>query len=494
MFFVGELFRVLFYVLFIGCFSFLFEGGARASVGDVEGEELVFDSSKVGVPLPAEVSVKKEVVPANVEKATVDDNFSVSKENALLIAKNMVARGMFDDALVILNKIQFDIETERDLELERWFLLGQIAMAKSDYDGAIALFRKILDVNPDLSRVRLDLSLAYMQTGSYIRANYNFRLAMAGDLPDTVSENVSKFLYILRANKNYGFWFNFGIAPDSNINNTRSGTQCVNTIFGVLCNDLPGAEDKVGYNFAFGGDYEFRLSERWRIKSDLGMNISKYDERDYDDYSVSASVGPRYIFDGGELYLGLSGQRRYLAHTPYSYFIGAKMSGNYDITQRLSFGASLYISPMRYDNVKALDGNNWGIASQFAYSLTPSKYMIFKSGYDREETDAPAYRNGKVNFGIGFGAELYGGYSIYLEPSVVFTNYDNPRPYIKDNFYQPIKRNDTTWKYQITLANKKINFYGFTPTFGYTYTSRNSNVWQEEYSKHSFNFGFSQRF
>lgn len=42
MFFVGELFRVLFYVLFIGCFSFLFDGGARASVGDVEGEELVF--------------------------------------------------------------------------------------------------------------------------------------------------------------------------------------------------------------------------------------------------------------------------------------------------------------------------------------------------------------------------------------------------------------------------------------------------------------------
>lgn len=83
----------------------MFDGGARASVGDVEGEELVFDSSKVGVPLPAEVSVKKEVVPANVEKATVDDNFSVSKENALLIAKNMVARGMFDDALVILNKI-----------------------------------------------------------------------------------------------------------------------------------------------------------------------------------------------------------------------------------------------------------------------------------------------------------------------------------------------------------------------------------------------------
>ena len=195
MFFCWGLFRVFFYVLFIGCFSFLFDGGARASVGDVEGEELVFDSSKVGVPLPAEVSVKKEVVPANVEKATVDDNFSVSKENALLIAKNMVARGMFDDALVILNKIQFDIETERDLELERWFLLGQIAMAKSDYDGAIALFRKILDVNPDLSRVRLDLSLAYMQTGSYIRANYNFRLAMAGDLPDTVSENVSKFLY-----------------------------------------------------------------------------------------------------------------------------------------------------------------------------------------------------------------------------------------------------------------------------------------------------------
>ena len=78
MFFVGGLFRVLFYVLFIGCFSFLFDVGVRASVGDVEGEELVFDSSKVDVPLPAEVSVKKEVVPANVEKATVDDNFSVS--------------------------------------------------------------------------------------------------------------------------------------------------------------------------------------------------------------------------------------------------------------------------------------------------------------------------------------------------------------------------------------------------------------------------------
>ena len=80
------------------------------------------------------------------------------------------------------------------LEIERWFLLGQIAQKQGDYDQAIEIYRKLLDSFPDLSRVRFELAVCYMHSEKWQRADYHLRLAMADDDLPTSVKNLMNYL------------------------------------------------------------------------------------------------------------------------------------------------------------------------------------------------------------------------------------------------------------------------------------------------------------
>ncbi|MDR2099128.1 MAG: surface lipoprotein assembly modifier [Rickettsiales bacterium] len=416
----------------------------------------------------------------------------LTSAEALAIGVKMIEDGDLENARLLLSNISF--KDDERLETERRFLLGQIEMKRENYGGAIDIFRGILNDSPSLPRVRLDLALAYMQTGSFYKADYHFRLAMSEQLPEEVQLNVYRMLYYIRQNKNWNLWLNVGVAPDSNINNANSGEQCILTIWGRLCNKLPEEERDVGFTAAFGGNYEFKLSDAWRIKNDFAVMTSKYRNEEYDDMLLSASTGPRYVFERGDVWLALAGSRRWLGHTDYSYSAGAKLDANYDLTQKLSSQMSLRYMPAKYDEYDDLDGEVYGAGVTFSYTLSSSKYLVFRTGYDKERNKVEAYRNSRRTYAVGFGSELPLGFSIYLEPSLMLTGYDEERLYVVEPWLESIRRKDRTYRYSEQLLNRKISWYGFTPTLGYSYTDRRSNVWQSEFTKSAFEFGMTQRF
>ena len=89
--------------------------------------------------LPAIASAEVSVAKTNNKKTEI----TLSALDAVKMAGAMVERGDFDNAEVILTKLPKLSRVE--LEIERWFLLGQISARRGDYDTAIKIFRKILD-------------------------------------------------------------------------------------------------------------------------------------------------------------------------------------------------------------------------------------------------------------------------------------------------------------------------------------------------------------
>jgi hypothetical protein len=418
----------------------------------------------------------------------------MSQADAMGVAAKMIEAGGLKDAKMLLSHLSFADNAE--LETERRFLLGQIALKEGDYDDAIEIFREILDDDPSLSRVRLDLALAYLQTRSFYKADYHFRLAMSEPMPPEVQANVYRMLYYIRQNKNWNLWLNLGIAPDNNINNANSDAHYVYTPFGWLQYQNPEKKRDVGFSVGFGGNYEFKLSDEWRIKNDFALSLSDYSEDGYDDLFASASSGPRYVFERGDIWLAATGNRRWLGHTPYSTALGAKLETSYDLTRQLSSRLALRWLPMRYDEFDMLDGKTYGATLSFSYTLSSSEYITMRTGYDREATKEDTYGNRRHSYAVGFGAELPWGFSIHLEPSVTYTSYDHEQLRLVDygTGIDYIRPKDTTWRYSVYLLNRKISYYGFTPTFGYSYTDRKSNTWQSEFKKSSFEFGITQRF
>ncbi|MDR2051257.1 MAG: surface lipoprotein assembly modifier [Deltaproteobacteria bacterium] len=421
------------------------------------------------------------------------ESLSLSPLQIVRIARKLIEDGETGAARVLLSKAAF---SSQELEIERLYLLGLLSEKEGDLDEAIEIFHRILDRHPALARVRLELALTYMAQGSWYRADYHMRLAGASeDLPEGVPENIKLLLYIIRQNKNWDVWFNFGLAPDNNVNSSQGGEECIATIFGVLCRQLPESEKAVGVNLSLGGNYEYKFDRDWGLKNDLMLFSNTYDESDYDDLYLAASTGPRYVYPRGDVWVAFTASRRYLGHKPFSYSTGVKIDASHDFTNRLSAGLSLKYSPTRYDDYgDILDGDTRGASARLTCMLGASTYAGLKAGIEKEYTRDKIYTNRRITLGVNFGAELPAGFRLYIEPSVLFTGYDRARWTVKDYDFKQIKEKSVTWRYLFSVSNNKIDFWGFTPQILYSYTRRNSNIWQREYAKHALEFSMQRLF
>ena len=415
--------------------------------------------------------------------------------DAVKLAGKLIEQGDYEHATQILTKMP---QTDNlPVEIERWYLIAQIAQKQGDIDTAIKIYRKLLDEQPDLAKVRYELAQCYMLQHKWYRADYHLRLAMTGnDIPDFVKQAMMYDRYIVRQNKNWNVWFNFGVAPDNNINQVAGGEECVLYMGTMYCRQLPHPISAVGYDFVLGGSYEFKLDQNWRWKSDANIYSTIYNLHDYDDLYFGASTGPRYVWANGDVWAAGTFSRRLYGWDGYNVSYGGKIDANYDISRKLSMGLLASVTDNIYDtkNMEYLDGQTYSLNPRVIYSFDASKYAILRVGISRENGMEPMSQDWRYNFGLGIGAELPWGFHIYAEPSIGWVNYDGPRWAIKNNVMTRITEHDMMQRYIVSLSNNKVDIWGFMPTLTFSYTRRDSNIPNRGYDKTALEFSMQQRF
>ena len=440
------------------------------------------------------VIAKEETSPVSAIKTSSHKTvISMTHKQVLSFAKDLIAQGKLDDARKALLVKPYNI---RELEIERLYLLAQIATHERKYDEAIEIYRFILDYEPNVANIRFRLAELYLLQEDWRRADYHYRLALANkDLPLPVQYRISQALHYIRKNKNWNVWFNVGVAPDNNINDTTSGEQCVMTMFGVMCNTLDKPEKDVGFNVSVGGNYEFKLSDNWRLRNETFVYNAKYSDKKYDDSYLYYVLGGKYIFEKGDIFFGPTFSRRYLGHKAYNYSTGFMIQTSYDVTKQLNANLTLSYTPTYYDDYSdILDGDTKSARLRLFYALDSSKYLVFKTGYEYENTKDKTYTNDRINLALGFGAELPYGFHVYAEPSVLFTNYKGERWTVKNYQFEQVKERDVMQRYSISISNRNLSFWGMVPTLTYSYTDKSSNIWEREYEKSLIEFSLQKSF
>ncbi len=436
------------------------------------------------------ITAQASTLNSNDNKATV---VTMTHEQTLTFAQELVEKNKLEDAKKVLLLKPFQ---QKELEIERLYLLAQIATKENKIDKAIDIYYFILEHQPNISNIRFRLAELYLIRKDWIRADYHYRLALADkELPIVIQNRIKQALYYIRQNKNYNFWFDFGIAPDNNVNNTTSGEQCVMTMFGPMCNTLDDPEKDVGLNITVGGNYEFKLSDNWRFRNEALIYSLKYQDKKYDDIYLSYVLGLKYIYNKGDVFFGPTFSKRFLGHKAYNYTTGFMVDTGYDLTKQLNARLYLAYTPTHYDDYgDILDGDVKTARLRMFYALDSSKYLIFKTGYEYEKTKDKTYTNDRVNLALGFGADMPWGFHIYAEPSVLFTNYKGKRWTVKDYEFKEVKEWDITQRYSVSLSNRKISLWGLMPVLTYSYTDKKSNIWQREYQKSLIELSIQKRF
>ena len=423
-------------------------------------------------------------------------NIAMSATDVVKLAGDLVYAGRYDQAQDIL--IKMPQTNNLPVEIERWYLLAQIEQRKGNIDEAIRIYQKILDDQPDLVKVRYELALCYMEKEQWYRADYNLRLAMAGkDIPENIKQAMMYYRYVVRQNKNWNIWFNFGAAPDNNVNQAVGGRECVivDNNGTQWCRDLPEPESVVGKNLMLGGNYEFKLSDNWRWKNEGTIYTNIYNKHDYDDLFLSASTGPRYVWDRGDVWLAGIINRRWYGWDRYNWSYGGKFNINYDFTRKVSGGLSLRILRNLYDEYgEYMDGYTYSAFPYVSYSLDATKYFVLRWNVEQETANADVYSNNRYGVSVGFGSVLPYGFNLYLEPNFSWLRYKGDRVYVKNGIQKIGREKDFMQRYTVSLSNNNFEVWGFIPTITVGYTNKDSNIHTREYEKWTAEFTFQQRF
>ena len=365
------------------------------------------------------------------------------------------------------------------LRFETRFLTGFVAEETGDYRRAEAMFRAILVEDPTQTRVRLELGRTLLAMGHRQSADHQLRLAAeAKDLPPEIARTIRTVRNIIRSKRAWSVNVDLGIAPDTNINNaTTADTIDVFLPYSpdplaVSLDSEAKAKSGLGVTGSVDGGLRLPVARNTLMLVDFDAFATLYKRKEYNDLSMELAAGPEFkLSEKVRLRMeGLVAQRDYGGRVA-SRQVGAKtgLELTIDDKQQLAVQADV-----RHTNA-IFDANygGWQTAFNATYERVIGHRMIASASafVRRDSLRASAYSNTEVGGVLGLGGELPKGFNFGLSAGVSHASYDAPVP-----LFSPGPRRDWRYNAHVTLGNRAIRVWGFSPSVSLTYLRDDSSI------------------
>lgn len=398
-------------------------------------------------------------------------------------ARILIAIGRLEDARRLLRSRTQSGQNE----IERLFLLGTIAVVEKNYDLAISYFRRILVIEPNAERVRLDLARAFFLKGDYDNATIQFRRARAGNVPDAVKANIDHYLAAMARGKKWSYGFSVALAPDTDENAATSVDQV--TIYGLPFTLDSKARQTSGVG-VFGEVYgEWSPTIAKNLKARIGIDAYRtdYSGGSFDDMTASVYAGPQLFFDGWDISPLFTGFDRWFGNKPYLDGRGGRLVADFGTTSPWQWSLSLGGQNLEFKPNPLQSGPLYSLQAQAGHVLSPSDAMEILAGFNRQDAD-PSFSYSGYWFGAGYQRDLPLGFSAKISPAYFVTDYDSPLAGFG------VARSDHMLVVQLDFLNRRFAYRGFTPKFFYTFTDQQSNIPLFRYTRSQFQLGLTTQF
>lgn len=400
-------------------------------------------------------------------------------------ARAAIADGRLDEADDILGAARDELVDRNDLD----FLRGALAMARGEVDAAIAAFRAILVRDPSLNRVRLELARALFLAREDEAAEHHFRIARAAGLPPEAERKVAGFLDAIKRRKRWGVDVALGLAPDTNVN-AATNARTVD-LFGLPFTLDESARKSSGIGFAgsIGGSVQAALDDDTRLVMGGRFSTLDYQGGRFDDRSVSAFLGPRFLVGAAsEVTVSAIASRRWYGGEGFSTGLGGRVEGQTALSPRLLLSGALALQHMGYDDIAAYEGPVATSSIGLTYGLDEVSLVRLDLAVMREQAREEAFRNTQWVFGASYYRELPMGFGISLGGSVNFARYEESLTAFG------ITRHDDTLTSRVALSNRAIDLFGFTPVLAWIHTERLSNIELYDFTRDRFEISLTRNF
>ena len=422
-----------------------------------------------------------------------DETTPSSPAAALDEARALVNAGRFNTALTLLRS-QVRGET---VEANALFLYGLAATGASQQpdladnerdallDEAIAAFRTMLIADPGLVRVRLELARAFFLKGEDTLATRHFEQVLAGKPPAPVVLNVNRFLSQMRARKRWSLRVGMALAPDSNIS-SRSDEQTI--VLDTPIGRLPftyqaqdEAESGIGLSVWAGGEYQYPLEDRWRLRAGADISRREYRSDEFDQMTVSGHVGPRWLIGrASEASLLASVRQHWLSDEAAYRDLGIRVEGRRRLNRRTTANLNASRYERRYNASTHLDGPLTDISAGVGWVATPTVRIDTAAGWGSQRTERERERHTRRWVQLGVTALLPRGFTVGGAGTLRWTDYPADwSPFVLGGG----PRRDLVRSFRLNAYNRAFTVRGFSPQISLVKEERTSNAQLHDYKR-----------
>lgn len=424
--------------------------------------------------------------------------FQITPAQLLAKAEALVHAKQYDRALPLVEALG----QVPDLRMQQQFLAGYIAVETGDLKTAIKTFRSILDENPGQTRIRLELARTYLMSGKEASADYHFRLAQNDDnLPDEISRTIRNTRSILRDQRVWRFSFDFGFAPDTNINGaTNAETIDVNfgAIFPVLgeargelqLDDNARQKSGIGQVAGFSGGIRLKANDKWAFLFDADSKVINYKGTAADDIVGQIAAGPEFrVARYASISLQAVGQQRWYGGRLATREYGARVGFQTALSQGQRVG--IEVDGRRTDSKLSDSYSGWQLGANATYEHLIGKSLIASASIftRRDLLNSDGYSSLNYGVNMGIGGEMPFGLNAGVSASISRSTFDEAVV-----LYSTKKRQDWRSFARAYIGSRQIKVLGFSPSIDYNYSRVDSNYDLYQMNRHRVNFKFAKFF
>ena len=357
-----------------------------------------------------------------------------------------------------------------DAALQHDFVDGMTSYSGHDYARAEAIFRRLLERQPSLLRVRLELARTLFMERKDEQADYHFRLA-AGEHPsDPVLRNILRFRQAIRSRRSWRFDFDFGFSPDSNVN-SATDKETVD-IYGLPFKLDPTGRARSGTGRFVGADASVRLNRSGKVPIYIGGygRLTRYGDQRFDDAYAGIEAGPEFHLGGGQLRTTLTGLRRWYGRHPLVTSVGARVDYDRLAGKSWTLGGSLLVRHNDYFRRGDVDG--WDAEARLSANrpLGATTLGFGYAGIQRSWANDPGRAFWREQLGVGVLKEIGWGLRPQLRADLARQVGDAP--------LAPFGRRRRDWLLQgsFSIYKRDWNMKGFAPSLSVTMTRNLSTL------------------
>lgn len=397
--------------------------------------------------------------------------------------------------------VLFEKLMEDPTNLELNFEYANTAIKEGELDTAMATYERMLIVNPELARIKLDLAALHVQLGNFELAKELFSEVIETDPPANVIANINTMLKrIKEQQKSHFFSGSFGLSyhTDSNANSASSTGEVLFNGIELPLDDASQSQqdDARTMIFSFQHRYAFnnQSADMWQTNySHVVATQSNISALDLKLHSIS--TGP--IFNIPTLGISLNSSIGYnfieLGQEKYQESLIVKLGLDKQISEKLLVSTAISGENRHYFNsdsnptVSERNGDAIAWLLDIKYALTPKDLLAASYKFQRDATRRGYYSNNQnsLNFSYTrlFTPSLFAAVNFYIKT----TDYKNVDAFIDTSTI----REDTERGSGITVGK---TFGKLTTSLGYTWKDVNSNIKNYTYDNERISANLGWRF